>query len=38
MGRIEDGHFVVQHLIVYYFMSMLHAESSAAAAPAVARR
>jgi D-sedoheptulose 7-phosphate isomerase len=21
MGRIEDGHFVVQHLIVYYFMS-----------------
>ena len=38
MGRIEDGHFVVQHLIVYYFMSMLHAESGAAAAPAVARR
>jgi D-sedoheptulose 7-phosphate isomerase len=27
MGRIEDGHFVIQHLIVYYFMSMLHAES-----------
>jgi len=37
MGRIEDGHFVVQHLIVYYFMSLLHAESSAAA-PAVAAR
>jgi len=37
MGRIEDGHFVVQHLIVYYFMSLLHAESSAAA-PAVAGR
>ncbi|MEO6526220.1 MAG: SIS domain-containing protein [Gemmatimonadaceae bacterium] len=26
MGRIEDGHFVVQHLIVYYFMSRLDAE------------
>jgi len=37
MGRIEDGHFVVQHLIVYYFMSLLHAESSASA-PAVAAR
>ena len=34
MGRIEDGHFVVQHLIVYYFMSTLHVESSVAAATA----
>ena len=38
MGRIEDGHFVVQHLIVYYFMSLLHAESSAAGAAVAARR
>ena len=37
MGRIEDGHFVVQHLIVYYFMSMLQAESSAAVTAAVRR-
>jgi D-sedoheptulose 7-phosphate isomerase len=36
MGRIEDGHFVVQHLIVYYFMSRLDAElapATIAAAP-----
>jgi D-sedoheptulose 7-phosphate isomerase len=38
MGRIEDGHFVVQHLIVYYFMSLLHAESGASAPVAAARR
>jgi D-sedoheptulose 7-phosphate isomerase len=38
MGRIEDGHFVVQHLIVYYFMSTLHAGSSVAAAAGAARR
>jgi D-sedoheptulose 7-phosphate isomerase len=31
MGRIEDGHFVIQHLVVYYFMSTLHAEPAAAA-------
>lgn len=30
MGRIEDGHFVIQHLVVYYFMSALHAETVAA--------
>jgi D-sedoheptulose 7-phosphate isomerase len=36
MGRIEDGHFVVQHLIVYYFMSLLHAEPAAAAPAQVA--
>ena len=34
MGRIEDGHFVIQHLIVYYFMSTMHAESNVAAAAA----
>ena len=38
MGRIEDGHFVVQHLIVYYFMSLLHADTRAAAPAFVARR
>ena len=38
MGRIEDGHFVVQHLIVYYFMSLLHADTNAGAAALVARR
>ena len=37
MGRIEDGHFVIQHLIVYYFMSTLH-EMPASAAPAAAAR
>ena len=37
MGRIEDGHFVVQHLIVYYFMSMLNAESGSAPLAATAR-
>ena len=30
MGRIEDGHFVIQHLIVYYFMSTLHGEAAGA--------
>lgn len=30
MGRIEDGHFVVQHLIVYYFMSLLDAQGAPA--------
>jgi D-sedoheptulose 7-phosphate isomerase len=35
MGRIEDGHFVVQHLIVYYFMSLANTppESAAPASP-----
>jgi D-sedoheptulose 7-phosphate isomerase len=33
MGRIEDGHFVIQHLLVYYFMSML---GGTVAPPAVA--
>jgi len=37
MGRIEDGHFVIQHLIVYWFMSQLHAESAAPSAAAAAR-
>lgn len=37
MGRIEDGHFVIQHLIVYYFMSTMHAESHVAAAAAARR-
>ena len=32
MGRIEDGHFVIQHLVVYYFMSMLHAGPATAPA------
>jgi hypothetical protein len=36
MGRIEDGHFVVQHLIVYYFMSLAQ-ESREPAAPASPR-
>src|SRR3954469_2807958 len=38
MGRIEDGHFVIQHLVVYYFMSMLHAEPAAAAPADAAHR
>ena len=38
MGRIEDGHFVIQHLVVYYFMSMLHAEPAAAAPANAAHR
>ena len=38
MGRIEDGHFVIQHLIVYYFMSMLHAQSGSTPAAAAAQR
>ena len=38
MGRIEDGHFVIQHLLVYYFMSTLHAEAPSAAAAQVAHR
>ena len=29
MGRIEDGHFVIQHLVVYYFMSTMNAETAA---------
>ena len=28
MGRIEDGHFVIQHLVVYYFMSTMQAETA----------
>jgi len=27
-GRIEDGHFVIQHLVVYYFMSTMQAETA----------
>jgi D-sedoheptulose 7-phosphate isomerase len=38
MGRIEDGHFVIQHLVVYYFMSTLHAEPAAAASANAAAR
>ena len=38
MGRIEDGHFVIQHLVVYYFMSMLHAEPAAAAPASASHR
>jgi D-sedoheptulose 7-phosphate isomerase len=30
MGRIEDGHFVIQHLVVYYFMSAMQAETAPA--------
>jgi len=36
MGRIEDAHFVVQHLIVYFFMSPLgqaREQPAAAASP-----
>ena len=36
MGRIEDGHFVIQHLVVYYFMSTMQAERAAAASEAAA--
>ena len=38
MGRIEDGHFVIQHLIVYYFMSLLQAEPVSVAAASAANR
>ena len=38
MGRIEDGHFIIQHLLVYYFMSTLHAEPAAAAPAQTAHR
>jgi D-sedoheptulose 7-phosphate isomerase len=38
MGRIEDGHFVIQHLIVYYFMSLLQAEPASVAAASAANR
>ena len=34
MGRIEDGHFVIQHLVVYYFMSTMHGETAAASSDA----
>ena len=37
MGRIEDGHFVIQHLVVYYFMSTMHAETAAASEDAAAQ-
>jgi hypothetical protein len=37
MGRIEDGHFVIQHLIVYYFMSTMQAETAAATSEVAAR-
>jgi hypothetical protein len=36
MGRIEDGHFVIQHLVVYYFMSTMQGERVAAASEAAA--
>ena len=36
MGRIEDGHFVIQHLVVYYFMSTMQAERVASASEAAA--
>jgi D-sedoheptulose 7-phosphate isomerase len=38
MGRIEDGHFVVQHLIVYYFMSQPDTAPHSARAEPAARR
>ena len=38
LGRIEDGHFVIQHLLFYYFMSTLHAEPASAAPAQVAHR
>jgi D-sedoheptulose 7-phosphate isomerase len=38
MGRIEDGHFVVQHLIVYYFMSQPDAAPQAARTEPAANR
>ena len=37
MGRIEDGHFVIQHLVVYYFMSAMQAETAAASRAAAAQ-
>ena len=37
MGRIEDGHFVIQHLVVYYFMSTMQAEAAAGTAESAAR-
>ena len=37
MGRIEDGHFVIQHLVVYYFMSTMRAETAAASSDAGAQ-
>ena len=37
MGRIEDGHFVIQHLVVYYFMSTMRADTAAATSEAAAR-
>ena len=37
MGRIEDGHFVIQHLIVYYFMSTMQAETALATSEVAAR-
>jgi len=36
MGRIEDGHFIVQHLIVYYLMT--HPEMGPSATMATAQR
>jgi D-sedoheptulose 7-phosphate isomerase len=38
MGRIEDGHFIVQHLIVYYFMAHPDARPAPAAATTTAAR
>jgi hypothetical protein len=37
MGRIEDGHFVIQHLVVYYFMSTMRTGTAAATSEAAAR-
>ena len=37
MGRIEDGHFVIQHLVVYYFMSTMQAETAAGTSEVAAR-
>ena len=37
MGRIEDGHFVIQHLVVYYFMSAMQSETAAATREAAAQ-
>jgi D-sedoheptulose 7-phosphate isomerase len=34
MGVIEDAHFVIQHLVVYHFMSRLDGEAAPAPAPA----
>ena len=38
MGRIEDGHFIVQHLIVYYLMTHPNGRAAADAASTTAVR